>query len=262
MIVVIVISGILLGIVGMFGRRQIDAYVDIRNRADLVDAADTALRRMGRDLQAALGNSVRVSGDTVLEFVPIKDAGLSRTKPDGSSGDPLVSGSADTSFDVLGPAITVESGDQLVFSADPNVYAGASRKSVNTGNGQSKLTFSPAGITFDPEISDPRFQIVGGPVSYRCVPNVANPEEGVIYRHWCYDFQGTQPTVFTALGVHASASCSSGVQTAILVKGVYACTFRKETTEQGSPLVILRLTLSRNGEPVELLHQVGVMNTP
>ena len=83
MIVSIVIAGILVSMVAMFGRRQVDAYLDVSNRAQLADEADTALRRIGRDLQSALPNSVRQSGD-FLEFVPIRDAGRYRRSRSGT----------------------------------------------------------------------------------------------------------------------------------------------------------------------------------
>lgn len=86
LIVVIVVTGILVGIVGMFGRGQIQAYLDVASRAALADAGDTALRRIARELQAALPNSVRVSGN-YLEFVPISDAGRYRAESGGGPGD-------------------------------------------------------------------------------------------------------------------------------------------------------------------------------
>lgn len=116
MIVVIVITGILLGIVGMFGRRQIDAYIDTGIRAELTDAADSAVRRIARDLQGALPNSVRQSGN-FLEYVPINDAGRYRAELTAAgSGNPLdFTSNTDKSFDVLGPPVTIAAGDQVVI---------------------------------------------------------------------------------------------------------------------------------------------------
>ena len=75
----LVLAGILVSMVAMFGRGQIDAYFDVSNRAQLADEADSALRRIVRDLQSALPNSVRQSG-SFLEFVPIRDAGRYRVE--------------------------------------------------------------------------------------------------------------------------------------------------------------------------------------
>ena len=267
LVVVIVVTGILLGIVGLFGRRQIDAYVDVRNRADLVDAADTALRRIARDLQSALPNSVRQSGSTLLEYVPIRDAGRYRAEI-GAAGDDALDFTSvaplDTSFDVLGPTVTIQAGDQLVIynlgQTGSDVHAGTSRRAATAGAGLSKVVFVPAGAPFPFASPFSRFQIVGGPVTYECSPNLANPEAGTITRRWCYDFQAAQPTAFAGLTAHAACTA---VQSAVLVTGVSACSFNyTPAVMQRNGLVVLRLTLTRNGENVDLLHQVEVMNTP
>src|SRR5574343_710678 len=141
MVIVIVIAGILLGLVGMFGRRQIDNYVDVSNRAELADTADTALRRIARDLQSALPNSVRESGD-FLEFVPIRDAGRYRADVNSTGGGDFLdfSSTTDNSFEILGPKVTVAAGDQLVIfnlgQTGSDVYAGTSRRPISTAAGE------------------------------------------------------------------------------------------------------------------------------
>lgn len=268
MIVTIVITGILIGIVGMFGRQQIDAYIDVGNRAELADAADTALRRIGRDLQSALPNSLRVSGN-FLEYVPIADAGRYRADVGGGAGDdPLDFGSAtDAAFDVFGPPVTIRNGDQLVIfnlgQTGSDVYAsgaGSSRRAATAGAGLSKVTFAPAGTQFPLASPQSRFQIVGGPVTYECAGNAATPELGRIIRHWCYDFTPNQPTVFGGLTKHAACAAE---QSAVLVTDVESCSFNYTTAvSQRNGLLVMRLKLTRNGESVDLLHQVEVLNTP
>ena len=50
---------------------------------------------------------------------------------------------------------------------------------------------------------------------------------------------------------------------AVLVGDVTSCSFSYlPAVLQRNGLVVLRLTLTRNGESVELLHQVDVLNTP
>src|ERR1039457_5271215 len=61
MIMVIVITGIIGGMVAVFLKAPIQQYMDVARRADMTDIADTALRRIGRDLRLALPNSVRVT---------------------------------------------------------------------------------------------------------------------------------------------------------------------------------------------------------
>lgn len=267
MIVSIVIAGIVLAMVGLFGRQQIDAYLDVGNRAQLADAADTALRRIGRDLQAALPNSVRVSGDNnFLEYVPIRDAGRYRADfGGGASDDPLdFTSNTDNSFDVFGPPVTINGGDQLaVYNlglSGSDVYAGTSRRTATAGTGLSNVTFDPAGAHFPLASPQNRFQIVGGPVTYECAANAADPAAGVVIRHWCYDFQSTQPTAFGALPHHAACAAE---QSAVLVSDVSFCAFTyAPAVLQRNGMAVLHLTLTRNNESVDLLHQVEILNTP
>ncbi len=269
MIISIVIAGILISMVGLFGRAQIDAYFDVSDRAELADGADTALHRVARELQAALPNSVRQSGN-FLEFVPIKDAGRYRADVGDADGDGVAEGNmldltiADNSFDVLGPTVTIGNGDQLViYNLGPgisDVYAGDSRRAATAGGGLSAITFS--GAQFPLASPQKRFHIVGGPVTYECAANALNPELGTVTRHWCYNFTNPQPTAFGALGVHAACSVE---QSAVLVNNVSACSFSYITATgalQRNGMAVLNLTLTRNGESVSLLHQVEVLNTP
>lgn len=260
MIIAIVITGILIGIVGMFGRHQIKAYFDVSNRADLSDAADTALRRIGRDLQSALPNSVRQSGN-FIEFVPITDAGRYRADVGGGAGDDILDfgSNADGSFDVFGPPVTIGAGEELVIfnlgQPGSDVYAGTSRRAATAGVGLSKVVFNPNGTQFPLASPQSRFQIVGAPVTYECAPNPANPALGTVTRRWAYGFHGAQPGTadFAVLGGQSS----------VLVGDVAACSFNyTPAVLQRNGLVVLRLTLTRNGESVQLLHQIEVLNTP
>lgn len=255
MIVSIVITGILLSMVAMFGRSQIEAYMDVGNRAQLADEADTALRRICRDLQSALPNSVRLDASgNYLEFVPIRDAGRYRADVDNAgAGDFLdFTSTTDNSFAVLGPAVTVAAGDRLVIfnlgQTGSDVYAGTSSRVITTGAGvvsQLQYTLGPLG-QFPLASPQNRFQIVGGPVTYQC-----DTATGTIRRHSGYAFQTIQPTSF------------AGATSSVLVGDVSSCPFNYlPAVLQRNGLVVLQLTLTRNGESVNLLHQVDILNTP
>jgi len=261
MIVAIVITGVLVGMVGIFGRRQIEAYFDITNRAELSDAADTALRRIARDLQAALPNSVRNDSANFLEFVPIADAGRYRADIGGVAiannpgcsvqpdDDPLeFPTDPNRSFDVLGPPIKISAGDRVVIfnlgQPGSDVYEMSSSRIANTtGGALCKVGFD--GAPFPLASPQNRFQIVGAPITYECAP----PN---IVRHRNYGFVDPQPTTF------ATSHLSE-----ILVDHVESCTFSYvPAVLQRNGLVVLRLKLTLNGESVELLQQVDVLNTP
>ena len=61
----IAIVGIIGAMVAVFIRSPVQSYVDSARRAELGDVADTALRRIIRDLRLALPNSVRVTESPV-----------------------------------------------------------------------------------------------------------------------------------------------------------------------------------------------------
>jgi len=60
LVVVITISGIIATVLGVIIMRPIQGYEAQVRRAELVDAAEMAVRRLGRDIRQALPNSVRI----------------------------------------------------------------------------------------------------------------------------------------------------------------------------------------------------------
>ena len=180
-IMVIVITGILAGMVAMFIQKPVQGFFDTARRAALVDAADTALRRISRDLREALPNSVRVSG-TALEFLHVRSAGRYREQvaPAPPPGDPLDFTGADTSFDVLGPPVSVQAGDSVVVYnlgiAGASAYSGATAitdvRRVYSGVGGLLANIAITSTAALPFASPARrFQIVDTPVSYVCAGN-------------------------------------------------------------------------------------------
>ena len=106
---VIAITGVVAAMVAVFIRAPVQGHLDSAARAELTDTADTALRRMGRDLRMALPNSVRGAGPTCIEFLPTITGGRYRTERDcsgaSSAGDTLDFTVDDASFDYLGISI-------------------------------------------------------------------------------------------------------------------------------------------------------------
>ena len=257
MIVSIVVAGVLLALVGMFGRWQIQSYFDLASRAALTDAADTAVRRISRELQTALPNSVRASGN-YLEYIPIRDAGRYRAESDGSgSVFPLEFGSTASAskFDVLGPTVAIASGDQVVVYnlglPGSDAYAGApnNRRTPSTTGGALSQVESATAFAFPYASPANRFQVVGNPVSFEC-----DPGAGVIRRYGGYGFLPSQPV--------AAATMAAGSST-LLVAQVAACSFAYEPgASQRNGIVTVRLTLSANDETVQVLNQVEILNTP
>jgi MSHA biogenesis protein MshO len=263
-IMVIVITGIVAGMVAVFIRPAIDAYMDSARRATLTDIADTAARRLTRELQGALPNSVRVNGGPLfIEFVPINDAGRYRAEAGTAAGDdPLdFTSGADTTFNVLGPPVTVLPGDSLVVYnlgiAGADVYGGApnNRRAAAVGVGLGTVTFTSTGVPLPFASPGSRFQIVGTPVSYVCDLGVGGTN--TLWRYTGYGFQAAQPTTLAALNALA------GVTRAALATNVTACSFTYTPGPlQHNGLVSLSLTITQAGESVTLQQQVNVDNVP
>jgi len=107
LIVVMIIIGILAGVLFTIMRGPMTQFVQVEQRANLVDIAETALLRMTREIRLALPNSVRVSG-SAIEFLRTVDGGRYRRSADGSNSDVCADDTIDFTiaadcFEVLGP---------------------------------------------------------------------------------------------------------------------------------------------------------------
>jgi len=260
-VMVIVITGILAVLASSFAA-PLKGYFEALDRAELSGVADTALRRMARELRTALPNSVRVSG-SFIEFLPTTTGGRYRKEQDCSAsnlpctGDILDFAVSDTSFDVIGalPSVPVAGEELVVYNTTPTtVYAGANV--VELTSNVNTCDLSAARICFDDGmqfLASPgnRFQIISGPVTFACIGNT-------LWRYSGYARQAEQPTSASSspLDVATRARLATGVNCAassfVYTPGV----------TQRADLVVMRLTLSNNSDSVTLLHQVHVQNVP
>ena len=251
-IITIVLTGILAAMVAVFIRAPIKAYFDVTRRAELTDIADTAMRRVSRDVRAALPNSARLAGicDGVstcyLEFVPIKSAGRYR---EGGPGNTLDFTAAADTFDVLGPGVNIAAGDSIVIYnlgiTGSDVYSSlGSDRRVATTTGTALSTAGYAGGAFPFSSPARRFQVVGTPVTYAC-----NAGAGVLQRYSGYAFTDPQPQPPTGTP-------------ALLASNVSRCRFSYQMLNQLNALITLELSLTKDAEPVSLIEQVHVNNVP
>lgn len=257
MIVVIVITGIIAGAVAVFLQRPVQGYVDAARRAELTDIADTALRRMARDLRLALPNSIRVTdGGKTVELLLTRTGGRYRAAPksDGT-GDVLDFSLADTSFDIVGPALTLnKDADKIVvYNLGPNVpdadaYHGTN---ISTYRGATGATTTVVMDSFKFPLESPgnRFQVVEGPVSYVC-----DTTAGILWRYSGYAIQVAQPNAATLAGFGGGTRLATRLDSC-------AISYQPNTTER-SGLVTMLLTLKQDNETVTLLHEVHVSNVP
>jgi MSHA biogenesis protein MshO len=264
-VVVIIITGIIASVVAKFIVKPVEGYADLTRRVAMTDTADTALRRIGRDVRLALPNSVRVSGNTVLEFLSTSTGGRYRVGlTTAGTGDPLnVTSAADTSFEVIGPpmlfpATSRENQNEIVIynlgipGADAyhgNTAATDNRRRYAGGSGSS---LAPITITsaqpFPFDSPAHRFQVVDTPVSYIC-----DLTAGTLTRYWGY--------TITAAWTNQQVPPSPNYK-AVLATNVSACIFNYSILNERNGLVTMQISISQGGETITLYHEVHVNNVP
>jgi MSHA biogenesis protein MshO len=251
MIIVIAITAIVGSMVAVFLRAPLESYIAQDRRARLADTADTALRRIGRDIRLALPNSVRVAsgagGVVYLEFLATRNGGRYRV---AGGGDTLDFTAADNRFDILGPAMAMQASDRIaVYNLGipgADAWAGDTLATY-TGASGNVTSVAIASKLFPLASPGHRFQVVEGPVSYVC-----DPGAGTLTRYWGYAIAVNQPTAFAA-----------ATPQALLATRVSACSFDYQpgVTERGG-LVGMTLNLSQAGETVRLYATTQVSNQP
>ena len=256
---------VLLGVVGatasVFIKSPVDAYFVTVRRAGLVDTADTALRRIGRDLRRALPNSIRTPPTSpagqCLEFIPTKTGGRYRADVDSSgSGDKLDLEALDGSFSMLGSnaALPVDqrisAGDSIVVYnlgvAGADAYRQENTASViaTTGESAEPVETGLAIVATQFPFGSPshRFQVV--PAEEKIVAYVCR--DGALYR--------------TASPTFSSSCPSDG---AMLARHLSACRFDYAGSDlQRNALIRLSFQFADQAEAISLVDEIHVDNTP
>lgn len=257
LVVTIVITGIIAAGIAVFIQRPVEGYLDAERRAELTDEADTALRRITRDLRTALPNSVRVDASgKFIEFIESTGGGRYRAELDsGGLGNILDFTAADTAFDVIGPAPVLATGNQIVVY---NLNSSGTSSNAYFGDNRAALTSTAAppvaiASTLFPESSPARrFHVVSGPVTYGCTG-------GQLIRYSGYAYNTAQ------------AAPPAGGSSAVLAGNVDVanCSFSYSAGSLGerTGTVSMVLTLVRSGgagtpEQVRLFQQAQVNNAP
>ncbi len=285
-VVVIVITGIIAAMVAVFIRSPVDSYMAAERRAGLTDIADTAARRIARDLRQALPNSVRMSIDNsgqCIEFMPTKIGARYRSEVDGATGNGnrLDFTAVDDGFDMLWPNASLPVDNRIaardIFvvyndgSASGNAYTGANAIQV-AAVAEPGGTVNTTAISFvgtgaaapfnrkqlPSESPGGRFQVIPGPthvVAYRCHGSVLTRHTRTLAAAWSQPANcaamvagATTATLATSLGNCSLVYDPPGVSTGLSRNGIVSMT--------------LGITDAATGETVNLYHQVHVDNTP
>ena len=280
LVMVIVILGIVGGMVAVFMRAPIEAYFASGRRAALTDVADTAVRRMSRDLRKALPNSIRTTivntTDRCLEFIPTRTGGRYREQNrSGSDGKGLNFSAPDNTFNMLGRNADW-SVDQQIKTNDliavynlgitgANTYNGDNVARVSTlaadiSGGSQETTITLAAATqFPLESGTRRFHVV--PVEENVVAYVCT---GNTLRRFATPglTAGTAPLFASS----ATSYCGTAAQLAtapVIANNLSSCAFTYNDSDlQRNGLVQISLGITSEGESVNLFHQIHVNNTP
>ena len=264
LVVVIVITGVLASVVGLFISGPIQGFIDQSRRAELVDAALIAQTRLARDLRGALPNSVRISGDSI-ELLLTLDGERYRVESPGAADDRLSFTGTDTTFNTLAP-LQLPGGATFPVNASIAIYplqqAGADPYNaadgvmtaaaavnvstvVNNGQSEGRVTLAAA-HRFPFDSPTRRVFLVSGPVTYRCSP----PQ---LLRYDGYAVSAVQPV-------------PPGVAATVIAGNVESCVFAYTPgTAQRNAVVSVALSMAdpaAAAERVRLIRQIQIGNVP
>ena len=262
LIMVIVIMGVIGGMVAVFMRSPIDAYFESARRAALTDVADTAVRRIARDVRKALPNSIRVPSATCMEFIPTRTGGRYR-KADLIPGDGtgLDFTANDTKFNMLGQNSLLPA-DQQIQPGDvvaiynlgitgANAYAGDNTAVIAAGGVANGAETT---ITLNPRTPPSPFPFESGSNRFHVIPS---EERVVAYVCSAGNLRRTATT-----GSFASSCPATGP---ILATNVQSCEFKysgSDLLRNGLVQIELRISNAKNDEALSLYHEVHVNNSP
>jgi MSHA biogenesis protein MshO len=272
LVIVITITGIIAGVVAVFFKPAIDSYFDSRRRARLTDMADTALRRMAREVRVALPNSIRTPGPLCFEVLPTSSGGRYRMAADTvtAGSDSLDTTGMDNRFDVLSPLATAPAvGDWVVIGnqSTNDVYQGTNRGAiasyvaphpVSAGLGTGRMTLAAA-TQFPAGYDGGRFFVVpnrgGVPATFFICDGVGLAGG---------NGTGTLRRLTRAFTPAYPGACPAGVGD-VMATRVAACHFSyapNQGATQQSGFVWMEIQLVEGGETVDLSYGVHVSNVP
>lgn len=297
LIATLVITAILASVVASFITYPIEGLVALSRRAALVDAAESSLRRMARDIRLALPNSVRVTNTATgfaLEMLPIVDGGKYTTQGMGNRKVNL-HGNADDNFDNLGCFQHISPGTysnyRLVINnlgttdTCPSECNDAYRSStaISSGAGQPTQVITPLtvdGLTFTITITNYGASCSATTGGEQHIQFSANNkfndtsprnrffivEKPVTYL--CDKNAGTltryadYPIQSNQPTTASTLNGLSGVTSSLMSDNVSACTISTTSSDvRNRSLVTLSLTLTRDGESIRLIHQAQLDNS-
>lgn len=292
-IVVIVLLGIIGSAFGKFILPAFQSYQAVARRAELTDAAESALRRMARDIRISLPNSVRVTNTAsgfALEMIPTIDGARYCIDATGNCtgvAQVLDFTGVDANFDVLGcfrnaaftGAVFPSTAYRLAIgNAGNEVYSGGPPTVITPAGGSITLSTVLGGGTVaaacgtpsvpPPDMTNRHHILIGGggfafgTASTR--ERVFVIETAAAPVSYVCDFSTTPGTLKRYAG-YAFAGVQPnppGVAGRLVANNLTACAVSTSTTVvQTVSLVTVDLTVSSSGETIRLIQQVQLDNS-
>lgn len=271
MVITLVVFGVMAATLVVFFRPAFATYLGVRTRAALAAEAGNAARRITRDIQVAVPNSIRTPSTACIELIPTSTGGRYRMGPDTVNGNAMAvdPSAATTSFDVLTPMATLPAvGDWVVVdNQNPgDVYAGSNRTAITAlttpASTAGRLRLAVNAMQFPLGYDGGRFTVV--PNSQQAVFYVCSGASSTL------DSSGNAPgTLYRlkAYGFNASApgSCPSTAGADVVTTQVRSCRFLYDPNQgatQQSGFVSIQLELTRSGETASLVLGAHVANLP
>lgn len=285
LVVVIALAGIVGAVVAGLITRPIQGYADVSRRAALVDAADSALQRVARDVRQALPNSVRIrcdgagppcgGGETLwaLEMLSAYNGARYREGPGPGAATPQCrldfnNPGGDSEWAIPGGLAAAGTAGAVVIAnwsatgPQANAYVGDNRTPAGTTvsvtstpgvcNGEPRLQLSSP-FQFPFRSDRQRLFLVDTPVTYLC-----DTAGGTLRRYDGYGIQSDQGSVDT----HGEL-LGAGAGAALVADKITGCRVTYQPgSSQRAGLVTMELRVSDGSEQVRLLHQVHVDNVP
>jgi len=274
LVITMTITVIVAGFAASFISSPILGFTDQARRAELVDSAESSLRRMGRDIRRALPNSIRTttSGSiAALEILSAVEGVRYRTSPPpGNVNARLTFNAADAAFNSIGTfsAITKPFSSTTHYLSVYNVgVAGANAYELSN-------VITPAGTQIDIDAAaevgednvqlSPSFQfaypsprqriyLVDTPVTFLC-----DTSTGQLTRYAGYSIASDQLDRDTSVELLAAGGVA-----ALMSDNVTACAFvYTPGAAQRAGLVSMSLNVAQAGETIFLMQQVHVHSAP
>lgn len=258
-IIVIVITGILAVVAARFIDRPIQQYLDLGRRAELADGANTAIRRMSRDLHLALPNSIRQSNANCVEFLISKNGGRYRSAAPGNVLK--FEDTSGTQFDVIGAlSAAPQIGDFIVVYnlgiVGADAYVASYRGVVGAATTTSIQLSTP--IQNPLESAANRFFVLSGTspaVTFACDGAGIDANGNGLGKLYRISNYAISPTICATVAANPTVP--------VLVDNVASCSFSYASgVVERSGILSIRVTTQRAGESVTLYQDVNINNVP